>query len=820
MFDRIDREIITPFIADQSVLRLTAPAKERRDWLGLNFSWRRWKTKRADGIPAEPNFESQYAWEEVPDRWALFSDASFRLLCVVDDAGLGKSRAMEQIAYARQQADRGHLVIYCEYWELPLDWTNYRKTVGELSPFLQRKLRQVVGDDVPEVQLQHLIDSKMRLGQLSLIIDAIDQLNAEQNSNVRAAQLAIFLQRNRKLRCVISGRPFAVGHYWEKLFAACGREPQDQWELVQLAEFTKDQTYQFLGKERADKLTQLQAEVLAMPRDLETIARLDINKLEDLRTSADVHWVCLEEALNKAVSNQLVSLDFSTALRLFSLLAFETVSRGIYAGVSSEKAGLEGTEFDDFVLDIVTKRQQQITALQVETGAGLKKLLGQLGAINLVLDPGIVRVDADTNPGNPSLRQLYFRHRTLQDFLASIWLLRYSKKTPADRTWLKQRKYVQGDGAKSQEHKELYQVWKFVCEMPDNAQTKDRGPFLDLATSLLLPSDRSEYTVRSTEMMWRCWPGLLRMTDEKVLPVKWYEEDLEAPTLQLQREARNLVETNSPIPAAGSSARATLLQFFAEYHRWRLGRHSCSTSESREAAEEFESGFVLIPPNPASPLETWLGNEHGLERRGRLTVLSIVRRFVLHRYPVTNSVYDLFDATHALRFGRYTKYSDLPLCPCIELNWYDGFMFARWCGGTLPNEIEWEYACRAAPGKDAERTDYCFGNDPAQLGAYAWYIGNSRGKLHAVKSNLASEQKRSNAWGLYHMHGSVWEWCRNWYTDSVAVGSESDFIGMSRCLRGGCFRSSPGLCRSARRNGYNPSDSSSIGVRVSRAASD
>ena len=124
---------------------------------------------------------------------------------------------------------------------------------------------------------------------------------------------------------------------------------------------------------------------------------------------------------------------------------------------------------------------------------------------------------------------------------------------------------------------------------------------------------------------------------------------------------------------------------------------------------------------------------------------------------------------------------------CKKLNEKEGKTY------RLPTEAEWEYACRAG-----SKGKYCFGNDPKVLSDYAWYAGNSSDTTHPVG------QKKPNAWGLYDMHGNVWEWCGDRYKPDYYGRPTEDPKGASGepCMRGGSFCSIPIICRSAYRYFY------------------
>jgi len=144
--------------------------------------------------------------------------------------------------------------------------------------------------------------------------------------------------------------------------------------------------------------------------------------------------------------------------------------------------------------------------------------------------------------------------------------------------------------------------------------------------------------------------------------------------------------------------------------------------------------------------------------------------------------------------------------PCLGMTHHAAMMFCRWLSKKtgkmyrLPTEAEWEYACRAGT-----KTAYSFGNDPAQLGEYAWFKENSEDTTHPLG------KKKPNAWGLHDMHGNVAEWCLDHYSPKdyelfpkellVAPVRKPSDIKFSHVARGGGWPDKAEAQRSAARRG-------------------
>jgi formylglycine-generating enzyme required for sulfatase activity len=156
-------------------------------------------------------------------------------------------------------------------------------------------------------------------------------------------------------------------------------------------------------------------------------------------------------------------------------------------------------------------------------------------------------------------------------------------------------------------------------------------------------------------------------------------------------------------------------------------------------------------------------------------------------------------------------------CPVERVSWNDIQEFKDAINAMdgytyrLPTEAEWEYACRANP---TSTTAFANGgitvtdcSKDSNLDAMGWYCYNSNNTTHAVK------QKQANAWGLYDMHGNVWEWCSDWYgtyPTSAVTDPTGSSTGDDRVLRGGSWFDNAWFCRSAYRYYFTPDGSDSV----------
>jgi formylglycine-generating enzyme required for sulfatase activity len=141
--------------------------------------------------------------------------------------------------------------------------------------------------------------------------------------------------------------------------------------------------------------------------------------------------------------------------------------------------------------------------------------------------------------------------------------------------------------------------------------------------------------------------------------------------------------------------------------------------------------------------------------------------------------------------------------PAVWMSSYDAIAFCRKLSKktgktvSLPTEAQWEYACRAG-----STTTFSFGDELSKLIDHGWYGGLKGGQKEDYAHRVG--QLKPNAWGLYDMHGNVWEFCSDWYdkdfySRSPSADPENTTETDLRCLRSGSFHSTPSVSRSSQR---------------------
>jgi eukaryotic-like serine/threonine-protein kinase len=200
-----------------------------------------------------------------------------------------------------------------------------------------------------------------------------------------------------------------------------------------------------------------------------------------------------------------------------------------------------------------------------------------------------------------------------------------------------------------------------------------------------------------------------------------------------------------------------------------------------------EDGFVLIPAGKFMMGGNRYDNETPVHK------VKISKAFEMGKYQVTQAQWEAIMEGNPSYFKGVSR-------PVEQVSWNDAQEFIKKLNEKkdgyvyrLPTEAEWEYGCRAGTT----------GDYAGNLDEMGWYNKNSGRKTHPVG------EKKANAWGLYDMHGNVWEWCADLYNgryyrespdaDPKGPDSGSDCVG-----RGGGWYNFAVYCRSANRYFYTP----------------
>ncbi len=244
-------------------------------------------------------------------------------------------------------------------------------------------------------------------------------------------------------------------------------------------------------------------------------------------------------------------------------------------------------------------------------------------------------------------------------------------------------------------------------------------------------------------------------------------------------------------------------------------RSRSATGQRFYRAVEFPAppNMVFIPPGTfrmGSP-----ATESASSREKPQTAVTLTQGFWMWKHEVTQTEYQAVIGTNPSYWVGANR-------PVDNVSWSDATNYCarftqqeqaarripRGSAYRLPAEAQWEYACRAWTS-----TRFSYGDDPVflELGSYAWYGGNSPNGTQPV------EQLLPNAWGLHDMQGNVWEWCQDWFSDTLSGGMVVDpqgpVSGTSRVTRGGAYAYQASDSRSASRS-YSQTGWPAAGFRV------
>ncbi|MBI3986053.1 MAG: formylglycine-generating enzyme family protein [Lentisphaerae bacterium] len=224
--------------------------------------------------------------------------------------------------------------------------------------------------------------------------------------------------------------------------------------------------------------------------------------------------------------------------------------------------------------------------------------------------------------------------------------------------------------------------------------------------------------------------------------------------------------------------------------------------------EGVKMEFVLIPAG-----EFMMGSSDGEADEKPVHTVRIAKDFWMSRTEVTQEQWKRVMGYNPSHFVA----AEVTNNPVEEVSWNDcqafieklnaliassGFAGLRRDDGNrnvafrLPSEAEWEYACRAGA-----TTSFNTGGDEGDLASSGWCGINSESMPHPVG------RKQANSWGLFDMHGNVWEWCQDWqgpYSGAEAADPVGPTGGVYRVMRGGGWNNTAELCRSANRDSYEP----------------
>jgi formylglycine-generating enzyme required for sulfatase activity len=222
-----------------------------------------------------------------------------------------------------------------------------------------------------------------------------------------------------------------------------------------------------------------------------------------------------------------------------------------------------------------------------------------------------------------------------------------------------------------------------------------------------------------------------------------------------------------------------------------------------ELLQVFRNEFIAVTPGEgAFPKSFVMGRSDGGNAERPAHEVSFAYKFEVAKYEVPQNLWEAVMGTNPSRWqGKRNSVEMLSFDDAVKFcrQATELMRTAKLIGEhqviRLPSEAEWEYVARAGT-----TTTYSFGDGAAKLDEYGWHTGNAAGNDPPVGA------KKPNAWGLYDVHGYLWEWCSDqWHENYDAAPSDGSSWGggddAQRVLRGGSWKDKADRLTSSYRSG-------------------
>ncbi|MEZ6128969.1 MAG: formylglycine-generating enzyme family protein [Planctomycetaceae bacterium] len=800
-------------------------------------------------------------------------------LCLTEGSGTGKTVFSRRVqAFFASETGRESLRNgeYC----LPIRFDT-RDGVGWPTDYRAASVKAVasclgVEPDSDTQRLSDFVEWAIRNSRLVLILDALDQVS---QPRVACQSLHTFLSEP-EVNCdvVLTTRPFALA-------ADIPLFESTVWAFAQIEPFDVEQQYRYLtagspvlglrpidelglppSNDGPDRIEQawkllfpdmpLTAEIRRIPgvaaqlEELARVVRAEARRdeiLEDLLRAVIPSYEEAKELLQVPLLLTMIRQlatggdlqQFSTRSELYLQASLHTIRESLPKLMA---------EFDDDLIDTL-ELVISAAAFQMMTDDRYDYVVkgrDRVRSFRMAVERRVaVTVDWKLVHRATSLSyrnvvesstsdSISFKHKSMMEFYCGLYLA-----SGIGTPWRDDAEREKVEEAASDEN--WTDAWRFAIEMPP--EIIDSGERLRLALAGLFRRPKSARP-RPTELIYRAW-------------------HLFADDSRISQQLRHRGIRWNRLPGAA----AVIADFRQEFCDLCDGQYVESQSAAvkralSEIANSLTVDFVQCPPDDwehptdpqRDPTVARIGSNWSIWERPPHLVR--VQPFEMKATTVTREQYRLFDphieTAYRTDFDQHAPAED---CPAITISWYDAFVFSKWLGDgyRLPTETEWEFACRA--GRDGEDDHFFWGatlfsqrarfqpnpDDPFQDSADT----DPEWKKVTVSVGMQSDTTFApNAFGLWHMHGNVWEWCWDWFKDdsyqkrvhshpTVVQASESQWqeliaqtvfhadkgplVGSLRVLRGGSWFYPAIRCRSAVRNLYGPGfRSNDAGIRLCR----